>query len=208
MSGLMESNTTDRGAEWFVPKFGPAKFRSFIGLLFLPYTGMVLSFSVIGSTLGNPIYWERVLAIVVIYFFGLGISAHALDAVGSKGTKPWEPFLRDSNCASWPLFHWPLLTPLLFITLSDTFPFSCVWLSVKASLFSLTIWSGFMGDFIRINGLPSHGLLPVLAGYIMQTNKFLLRRWFWQYHGVFQPHRDKSLASLSRPQTSFEHTSG
>src|SRR5512136_506669 len=88
-SELTRSNSPDRGAEWFVPKFGSAKFRSFVGLLFLPYTGMVLSFSVIGSMLGNPVYWERVLAIAAIYFFGLGIAAHALDAVGSKGTKPW-----------------------------------------------------------------------------------------------------------------------
>jgi hypothetical protein len=28
----------DRTAEWFVPQFGPVKFRAFIGLLFLPYT--------------------------------------------------------------------------------------------------------------------------------------------------------------------------
>ncbi len=78
-----------RASEWFVPRFGPLRFRVFVGLLFLPYTGMVLSFSVIGSLLAAPVSYERLLAIVVVYFFGLGIAAHALDALGSKGTKPW-----------------------------------------------------------------------------------------------------------------------
>src|SRR3972149_8181298 len=78
-----------RGSEWFVPKFGSLRFRTFIGLLFLPYTGMVLSFSVIGSLLAARVSYDRVLAIVIIYFFGLGIADHALDALGSKGIKPW-----------------------------------------------------------------------------------------------------------------------
>ena len=39
--------------EWFVPKFGPVRFRVFVGLLFLPYTGMCLSFAIIGSMLAG-----------------------------------------------------------------------------------------------------------------------------------------------------------
>ncbi len=46
-------------------------------MLFLPYTGMVLSFSIIGSMLADPVHWDRVLAVVVIYFLGLRISARA-----------------------------------------------------------------------------------------------------------------------------------
>ncbi len=72
-----------------MPAFGSAVFRTFVGLLFLPYTGMVLAYSVIGSILADPIHWDRVAAIIVIYFLGLGIGAHALDALGSKTVKPW-----------------------------------------------------------------------------------------------------------------------
>ena len=36
-------------SEWFVPKFGPEKFRLCVGILFLPYTGMVVSFAIWGS---------------------------------------------------------------------------------------------------------------------------------------------------------------
>ena len=50
---------------------------------------MVIAFVVIGSMLADPVHWDRVLAITVIYFLGLGIAAHALDALGNKGLKPW-----------------------------------------------------------------------------------------------------------------------
>ena len=68
-------------------------------MLFLPYTGMVLSFTVMGSLLAEPLYWDRIAAIVVVYFLALGVGAHALDALGSKGSKPWgtvfsRPLLR------------------------------------------------------------------------------------------------------------------
>src|ERR1700758_127875 len=50
----------DRTAEWFVLKFGPPRFRVFVGLLFLPYTAMVLAYAVIGAMLAPGIDWNRV----------------------------------------------------------------------------------------------------------------------------------------------------
>src|SRR3954471_5165541 len=82
----------DRTTEWFVPRFGPPKFRAFIGLLFLPYTGMVLSYTVIGAMLAPQVDWERVGAMLVVYFLALGIAAHAFDALGSRAVKPWGDF--------------------------------------------------------------------------------------------------------------------
>ncbi|HUG78239.1 MAG TPA: hypothetical protein VML57_12235, partial [Burkholderiales bacterium] len=72
-----------------MPSFGPERFRLAVGLLFLPYTGMVLAYVVTGSMLAATVQWDRVVAIVVIYFLALGVGAHALDAVGSRGAKPW-----------------------------------------------------------------------------------------------------------------------
>ena len=77
----------DRFSEWFVPKFGPRNFRLCCGILFLPYTGMVVSFAVWGSLVAN-FSVERLVAICVLYFLALGVSAHCLDAMGSK-SKPW-----------------------------------------------------------------------------------------------------------------------
>ena len=89
MDGASGNKSVTRASEWFVPPFGSARFKSLVGLLFLPYTGMVLSFLVIGSTLANRVYWDRLCALAVIYFLALGIGAHALDALGSTGAKPW-----------------------------------------------------------------------------------------------------------------------
>src|SRR5262245_6110240 len=75
--------------EWFVPRFGPLGFRVFIGLLFLPYTAMCVSFAVIGSLLAAEVSWNRVCAIAAIYGLGLGVAAHSLDTLGSKKNKPW-----------------------------------------------------------------------------------------------------------------------
>jgi hypothetical protein len=61
----MSAENETRINEWFVPKFGPTKFRVFIGLLFLPYTGMCVSFVIIGSMLADEIAWDRVGAITL-----------------------------------------------------------------------------------------------------------------------------------------------
>ena len=59
----MSAENETRLNEWFVPKFGPTRFRVFVGLLFLPYTGMCISFAIIGSMLAGEIAWDRVCAI-------------------------------------------------------------------------------------------------------------------------------------------------
>jgi hypothetical protein len=74
-------------AEWFVPKFGSRNFRLSVGILFLPYTGMVVSFAIWGS-LSMEFSLDRLISIGLLYFFAIGISAHCLDALGSK-KKPW-----------------------------------------------------------------------------------------------------------------------
>lgn len=164
-----------RGTEWFVPKFGPLKFRTFIGLLFLPYTGMVLSFSVIGSLLSESISYERLLSIVIIYFFGLGIAAHALDALGSKGIKPWGTVFTKAQL--WLLalgslafaygiagYYIIRYVPLLLLTAIlegfFVFAYNLEWFSGR---FHTDRWFAF-----------SWGGLPVLAGYIMQANRISL----------------------------------
>src|SRR5437660_401339 len=116
----------DRRGEWFVPAVGPERFRLAVGLLFLPYTGMVLSFTVIGSMLAPAIHWDRVGAIVLIYFLALGIGAHALDAVGTRDARPWGKVFTGqqlwalatvSLLAAYSIGIWYMLrdTPLLWL---------------------------------------------------------------------------------------------
>ncbi len=166
----------DRRSEWFVPRFGPLKFRVFVGLLFLPYTGMVLSFTMIGAMLAEQIFWDRVAAIVVIYFLALGIAAHALDAIGGKGkTRPWGNYYKKRTlwllalCALVPaygigFYYIIFATPLLIViaVLEGFF------------LFAYNL-EPFEGRFHTDGYFAfSWGVLPVLGGYIIQTNRLSL----------------------------------
>jgi hypothetical protein len=157
--------------EWFVPQFGPIKFRIFVGMLFLPYTGMCISFSIVGSLLSpTTIMWDRIVAIVIIYFAALGISAHAADSMGSKN-KPWGNHFSNLELlimllcglvvayvigAYYIIFYVPLLLPIAI--LEGFFLFA----------YNYEIWNGFFHNNIWF--AISWGSLPLLAGYIMQTN--------------------------------------
>ncbi len=154
-----------------MPAFGPAAFRTFVGLLFLPYTGMVLAYTVIGSILADPIHWDRVAAIIVIYFLGLGIGAHALDALGSKTVKPWGAAFSTRRLWAtaivtlvgaysigiyYMVLHAPLLWPIAILDGFFVFAYNLEWFHGR---FHTDGWFAF-----------SWGSLPVLAGYVLQTN--------------------------------------
>jgi hypothetical protein len=162
----------DRSAEWFVPRFGPARFRRAVGLLFLPYTGMVLAYTLIGSMLAEPIYWDRVGAVLLIYFLALGIGAHALDALGSRGIKPWGSAFspRALRIAAWVSlllayaiggYYIVLYVPLLSI------------IAVLEGFFLLAYNLEWFGGRFHTDGWfsLSWGVLPVWAGYILQTDR-------------------------------------
>ena len=168
---LMKTDTAGRQAEWFVPGFGPARFRSVVGLLFLPYTGMVLSFSVIGSITVASIDWTRVIAIAVIYFLGLGIGAHALDALGSKGVKPWGAVFGRRGL--W-LVAVTSLTAAYAIAIYYMIEYvPLLWSAALAEGFFVFAYNleWFEGRFHTDGWFAfSWGFLPVMAGHIMQRN--------------------------------------
>jgi hypothetical protein len=167
----MSAENKTRINEWFVPKFGPMRFRVFVGLLFLPYTGMCVSFAIIGSMLASEIAWDRLGAIALIYMLALGISAHVADSLGSKKTKPWGSYfsktqlliiMAASLTAAYAIgaYYIAFFVPLLAIiaALEGFFLFT----------YNYEIWGGiFHNDFWFA---VSWGSLPLLAGYIIQTN--------------------------------------
>lgn len=161
-----------RTAEWFVPGFGPLKFRVFVGLLFLPYTGMVLAYTVIGAVLAPRIHWDRVGALLIIYFLALGIAAHALDALGTRAPKPWGTFfsVRElwilATCSlagayAIGTYYMVVFTPWLWpIAIAEGFFVLAYNLEWFGGRFHNDRWFAF-----------SWGALPVLAGYVLQTNE-------------------------------------
>jgi hypothetical protein len=175
MDNPQQARMSARGSEWFVPRWGPLKFRTFVGLLFLPYTGMVLSFAVIGSLSAAEIHYDRLVAIVLVYFFGLGIAAHALDALGSREIKPWGAVFSRTRLWGMALLSLAVAygiagyfmvryVPLLWIiALIEGFFVFAYNLELFDGRFHTDGWFAF-----------SWGALPTLAGYVMQTNRISL----------------------------------
>ena len=133
---------------------------------------MVLAYTAIGSAMAAWIYWDRVGAILVIYFLALGIGAHALDALGSKGVKPWRSVFSKrklwvaaivSIVAAFAIgiYYMVLYTPFLWlIAIPEGFFLLAYNLEWFKGRFHSDAWFAL-----------SWGSLPVLAGYVIQTNQ-------------------------------------
>jgi len=121
--------------------------------------------------MAEHLHWDRVVAIFLIFFFGLGIGAHALDALGSRKIKPWGAVFTKTQLwilaiASLVLayviaiYYMVLYVPLLWsMALSEgffVFAYNMEWFGGR---FHTDGWFAF-----------SWGALPLLSGYIMQTN--------------------------------------
>ena len=162
--------------EWFVPKFGPRKFRLFCGMLFLPYTGMCISFVIWGNIIVNDHDYKRLGVIVLIYFLSLGVAAHIADNIGSKKIKPWGDFLDKRQ--SW---------IIIIICLVVSYVLGVYYALVHAPLLILLgIAEGFFlfaYNFELFGGrfhnnfwfAISWGMLPFLAGFVIQTDSMTLK---------------------------------
>ena len=159
---------SDRLSEWFVPKFGSRNFRLSIGILFLPYTGMVISFAIWGS-FSVEFSLDRLISICLLYFFAVGISAHCLDALGSK-KKPW------GNISRTKLWLASIISLTISFSVGLYYAFLDSWL-----LFPIGIAEGFFllaynlelfhGKFHNnASFVISWGILPVFAGAAIQSN--------------------------------------
>lgn len=157
--------------EWFVPRFGPTRFRVFVGLLFLPYTGMCISFTIIGSMLAGEIAWDRVGAIALIYALALGVAAHVADSLGSKKTKPWGAYFTKAQ-----------LLAIMAGTLTAAYAIGIYYIVYFVPLLAvIAVLEGFFlfaYNFEAFGGrfhnnfwfAMSWGTLPALAGYVMQAD--------------------------------------
>ena len=158
----------DRTSEWFVPKIGPRNFRIGVGMLFLPYTMIVTCFAIWGS-LGGVFVLDRLVAIGVIYFLAVGVSAHCLDAVGGK-TKPWGdlPKRKIVSIAISSLvvvftigFYYAFLDSPLLIPIGIAEGFFLF-------AYNLELFGGKFHN--NSSTIISWGILPVFAGSAIQSN--------------------------------------
>ncbi|MEM2049033.1 MAG: hypothetical protein QW181_05240 [Candidatus Nitrosocaldus sp.] len=156
--------------EWFVPRFGPLRFRVAIGMLFLPYTGMCVSFTVIGSLLAEDLAWDRLIAIVVIYILALGVSAHALDSIGSK-RKPWGNIFSSRALLAIALTALAVAYAIGIYYIVFYVPFLAIVAVLEGFFlfaYNLELFNARFHNNLFFS--ISWGGLPLLAGYVMQTN--------------------------------------
>ena len=158
-----------RANEWYVPRFGPPRFRLLLGMTFFPYTLMNVSYTVIGSLLAEQVHTDRLVGIAVVYLFAVGMTAHGLDAMAPN--KPWGSFLTRKQ-----------LTVLVAAGLIPSFTLGLYysvryapWLLVVGvvELFFLLSYNlELFGSRFHTKGwfALSWGFLPVLGGYVLQTN--------------------------------------
>ncbi len=159
---------SDRMSEWFVPKFGPRNFRLSVGILFLPYTGMAVSFAIWGS-LSVEYSLDRLASISLLYFFALGVSAHCLDALGSK-TKPWGHLPKTKLLAI------SIISLIIAFSIGLYFAFLDSWLLIPIGVievfflfaYNLELFGGKFHN--NVSFVVSWGILPVFAGAVIQSN--------------------------------------
>lgn len=160
---------SDRGARPAFYAAGPGRLRDWWTLLHPPYTAWHLSYVAIGSALAPRLDLGRFAAIMVAFFLGLGISAHALDELNGRPLRTQIPdrTLRAAAAAG--------LLGAVALGIGGTtriglelVPFIAV--AVFAVLAYNLEWFG--GRFHTDTAFAAFwGALPVLTGYFVQAER-------------------------------------
>jgi hypothetical protein len=130
---------------------------------------MNASYVLIGSLLAHPAHFDRMLGMALAYLLAVGVSAHSLDAMAPN--KPWGDFLSKRQLLwiavaglvpalllglYYALAFAPLLLPIGFVELFFLLAYN---LELFGGRFHGELWFAF-----------SWGFLPVIAGFVVQTN--------------------------------------
>ena len=161
-------------AEWYVPGFGPRKFRQVMGLLSPPHTAMVLAFTVIGSMAAPEIRWSSVGTVGLVFVLGLGIAARLFEAVSGRADQTadlvrpiWMKLLAAVSVLG--------ALGLSFLWAGDSPGFAMVVVA-ECLLTAACSRNWFNGTFRSETWRAvAWGFLPVVAGYIVQTQTLTLQ---------------------------------
>ena len=130
---------------------------------------MNASYVLIGSLLAHPVHFDRMAGMAAVYLLAVGISAHSLDALAPN--KPWGNFLSKRQLIALALAG---LVPALALGLYYALTFAPLLLTVGiAELFFLLAYNLelFGGRFHTDAWFAfSWGFLPVIAGFVVQTD--------------------------------------
>jgi 4-hydroxybenzoate polyprenyltransferase len=171
---------------------------------FYPYSIMNASYVVIGSLLAPSVHFDRMAGMAVVYLLAVGVSAHSLDALAPN--KPWGDFLTRRQLL---LLAITGLVPALGLGLYYALAFAPLLLPLGiVELFFLLSYNLelFRGRFHTDFWFAiSWGSLPVLAGYIVQTDLISLSSLACAIFGFFTAYVE---ISASRPYKALRREHG
>lgn len=198
---MSEGAAGTREGEWWVPSFGPRRFRLLVGLSFYPYSLMNASYVLVGSLIAPAVHYDRMLGMAVVYLLAVGVSAHSLDAMAPN--KPWGTFLSRRQLGA---LATGALIPALSIGLYYALRYALllVPLGVVELFFllayNLELFNGaFHTDFWFAT---SWGFLPVLVGYVAQADSVGLSSLWGGLFGFFTAYIE---IKASRPYKALKH---
>jgi hypothetical protein len=181
---MSEAAAGTREREWWVPPFGPHRFRLLVGLSFYPYSLMNASYVLIGSLIAPTVNYDRMLGMAAVYILAVGVTAHSLDAMAPN--RPWGSFLTRRQLGA---LAAGALIPALAIGLYYALSVALLLIPLGlAELFFLLAYNLelFKGTFhTDFWFATSWGFLPVLVGYIVQTNSVGLSSLWGGLFGFF-----------------------
>jgi hypothetical protein len=202
---LGQSGVEDtREREWYVPKVGPRRFRLLVGLSFYPYSFMNASYVLIGSLVAPDVHFERMALLAVVYLLAVGISAHSFDAMAPN--RPWGAFLSRRQLAALAV---AALTPALGVGLYLALEYAPLLLLVGGLelfflfTYNLELFGGMFHTDLWF--ATSWGLLPVIAGFVVQTDSLSLASVGAGLFGFFTAYVE---ISASRPYKAIKREQG
>ncbi len=165
----MVTSMPDRLKEWYVPAYGPIRFRAIIGLTFYPYTLMVSSLVFFGSFFFHGIHVLRSVYLFITFMICLGISAHCFDSSLKRSPGPWAKYL--SRKAMIIAGFASLVAGISFSFYFALFVVHLLLIAGAVEIFfvfayNLELFRGFFHNNIFL--AFSTGSMPVVSGYLIQ----------------------------------------
>lgn len=156
-----------------------SKLAEFWTILHLPYTFMSLSFLAIGFGIAGVQRWDVFAWIMIAYFLGLGIAAHAFDQLPGQGSS-YVKYLIPMELISLGVAAVSAAVMIGVIWMVKLAAWHLLWIIPLQTFFVVAypyakFAKGFFHDDFWF--AVSFGFVPVMAGYYINTltldNKFI-----------------------------------
>jgi len=147
-----------------------SRMADFWTLLHPPYTAWNLSYVVIGSALAHVMNWPVLMLMLLAFFCGTGIGAHALDELNGR---PLKTGFNDGELKILAAASLISAMTLAVVLVQFTSLFILVLAGIGVFLvlaYNLEWWNGLFHTDLAF--ALSWGAFPVLAGYWSQTGSF------------------------------------